>query len=362
MPSQFTIYTSNDVGGPGFVTGTTGSLINILDYCLVYGYGTGSYYKAPAGWTKPFENSGSAYGCWRQGGGSSMSLFMNDNGPTVANAKEAWVTGWHTISSIFPAVTGSLNVGAGWGQFPLPTQQNTYGYGIVRKSSALDTTGRNWIIAADATTMYMWIWAETADLNRTYHWMFGDIYSLKGSSDLWRCSLAARVVNNTEVGQSLNNGTAYDYTDLVATPPWAGVVGVTITLGQPGCYLARNGSGLGPPLSYTKRAEAFYAGAETAFYNPSPAGTPMYGYMPNVNSPNNVGYLSPIEVIEPASTIVQRGRLRGLYAPSFYYTNYTTGQILSGSGDYAGKAFVVIRYSYCGSVWLVEISPTVETN
>lgn len=204
MPtSQFKIYTAADPQGPGPIDGTTGSLIQILDYCLVGGYGTGSYYKAPAGWTKPLPNSASAggdrpvYGCWAQGGGFSRSLFMNDGGPTQAFGREAWITGYESMSFLCNAVSGS-NVGGGFGQFPTPGQSLTLGYVIVRKADATSPTGsRYWMVAADSTTMYMWIWPEAADLNRCYHWMFGDIYSMAGAGDVGRCSIYGRTTNNT---------------------------------------------------------------------------------------------------------------------------------------------------------------------
>ena len=88
--NQFTIYTANDVQGPGFLNGTTGSLIAILNACLVNGYGTGSYYKAPVGWTKPLPDVSSSVGslpilaCYQQGTGSQFTLFVNDSGANTS--------------------------------------------------------------------------------------------------------------------------------------------------------------------------------------------------------------------------------------------------------------------------------------
>jgi hypothetical protein len=373
MPtSQFKIYTSNDIQGPGLITGGTGSLINILDYCLVGGYGTGSYYKAPAGWTKPVANSGStattpAFGCWRQGGGSSMSLFMNDcGGMSAAQGKEAWITGWEQITSVAPTGTGSINVGQGWNQFPLPAQSLTYGYCVVRKNDNTDLTGsRYWLLAADETTMYMWIWAEgVADSNRCYHWMFGDIFSLAGASDVWKCSIYGRVINNTGTGTStVSNATEVDFTEFISGGPWIGNVGQYLTVGQPGHYLARTGHGTGTSLKYTKKGDAQYWVAELMYYGITPISSPMYGTMQPVNGADNQSYIVPLEVIEPGPTYVRkRGNLRGLYHPLTSYANFQNGQIISGSGAYAGKSFMAIRYSYVGSCWLLDISDTVETN
>jgi hypothetical protein len=375
MPtSKFKIYTANDIQGPGLITGGTGSLITILDYCLVGGYGTGSYYKSPAGWTKPFPNSGStsttpAFGCWRQGGGSSMSLFMNDcGGMSAAQGKEAWITGWEQITSVAPTGTGSIHVGQGWNQFPLPSQELTYGYSVVRKADNTDTTGtgsRYWIIAADETTMYMWIWSEGDDLNRCHHWMFGDIYSLAGASDLWKCSIYGRVINNDGFGTMLpSSNVKRDYTELISAGPWLNIVGQYLTVGQPGHYLARTGYGTGTSLNYTKKGDSQYGPGETAiYYGINPNGVAMYGVMQPVNGADNQSYIVPLEVIEPSSAYVRkRGRLRGLYHTLTHYTNYQNGQIIVGSGIYAGKSFMAIRYSYVGSCWLLDISDTVETN
>ena len=90
MPnSQFTIYTSADSGSV-VLNGTSGSLIALLDQCLV----SGSASKPGAGWTKPFANS-SNFGCWTQGTGSRMTLFINDSAPntqSVAQIREALAT------------------------------------------------------------------------------------------------------------------------------------------------------------------------------------------------------------------------------------------------------------------------------
>lgn len=366
---SFTIYTGNDFQGPGLITGGTGSLINILDYVLVGGYGTGSYYKAPAGWTKPFPNSGSTattplFGCWRQGGGSSMSLFMNDGGQALgAQGKEAWITGWENITSIAPTGTGSLNVGQGYGQFPTPAQENTYGYCVIRKSDDA-TSGRYWMIAADATTCYMWIWAEAAtDGNRCYHWMFGDIYSLAGAADVWKCSIYGRVVNNNAQGQSAGGATLRDYTELMPAAANIGSTGNYLTIVQPGHYLARNGFGYGTSLGYAKHGDSQFQVAESLNFAPNPACNQMQGSMQPTNGADNLGYIVPLEVVEARTTYVsQRGKLRGLYHPMTSYTNFTNGQIISGSGEFTGKTFMAIRYSYGGSCWLLEISPTVDTN
>ena len=90
MTSQFNIYTSSDLDAP-LLTGRTGSLVGLLDACLVTGYGimTGS------GWTHPLVNSRSL-ACYTPPSGSRMTLFVNDSySSSVATqqTKESFVTG-----------------------------------------------------------------------------------------------------------------------------------------------------------------------------------------------------------------------------------------------------------------------------
>ena len=74
--SQFKLYQSSDVGAPIFY-GTSGSLVDLLDACLVNGYGS----KSGAGWIKPFPNTGNKVGCYKMNTGSLACLIVQDNGP-----------------------------------------------------------------------------------------------------------------------------------------------------------------------------------------------------------------------------------------------------------------------------------------
>jgi hypothetical protein len=54
-----------------------------------------------------------------------------------------------------------------------------------------------------------------------------------------------------------------------------------------------------------------------------------------------------------------------LYQVGHPMTSFANGQIISGSGNYAGKVFAIVK-QYDGatlkSFWALEVSPTVETN
>jgi len=147
MPTnQFTIYKSTDIQGPGPVKGLSGSLIRILNACLVDGYGSGSYRKEPAGWSKPLPDTGSIYygntnvlACYKQGSGSMMTLFVNDSGHATNDyANIAIAQGWELITSLIATsnpsyiiFSGSNQLGNGIRPFPTPTQMITYTYTFI---------------------------------------------------------------------------------------------------------------------------------------------------------------------------------------------------------------------------------------
>jgi len=138
-------YSSSDASAPS-LSGTVGSLVALLDACLVTGYGS----KVAAGWTKPFTGTNSA--AFRQGSGSMAYLYVDDNGTTPGGAKDASVRGYLSMTSISS------------GSRPFPSQENAVSltsssvFGLsYRKSNTADATARDWIIVADDKTVYIFI-------------------------------------------------------------------------------------------------------------------------------------------------------------------------------------------------------------
>jgi hypothetical protein len=344
--SQFTIYTSQDTYGPGPMNGTTGSLIRVLDSCLVTGY-TG---KPAAGWTKPLGNiSASCVSAYQQPSGSQFTLFVNDN--SVAVTRTAAVTGWTSLVSLAGAVNAN-NVGSGSGQFPLPAQANTYGRAYWYKSATADTVQRNWIIAADAYTMYIWF-SDGQSVGYYYHGGFGDFYSLAGSSDTGRCLLFGKYADNT------TSIAGYESTDCVAAGIWNNN-SVSSTTYMTGHYLAKNVNG-GSSIRYNKKGDnavsinPIGANLENSYL----VGT--NGSMPCPNPYDNNFYIAPIYIFDPTGPQL-RGRYRGIYQLCHPMANFTNFQTITGTGKYAGKTFTLIYFGYNGGGWLLETSPTVETN
>lgn len=326
--SQLIKFSSSDPGGPGPITGAASSLINVLDAVLTGSLG-GGYPIANAaalGWTKPFANA-SNIGCYKQSAGAGLGLVVNDAGPNVTSTfREAWATGWEVVAGV-----GSP-VGTGTGQFPTPAQLNTTGQVVVRKSATADSTPRPWTMFADKSTFYLFI--LTGDSAGTYWGLwFGDVFSLAGSVDAYRCIIYASNTQNTtasnmgnmEVGTGTNLG-------LYIARSW-GNTGSSVNMGKLGDYSLSNAAAL-------------------------------MGIVQTPNGPDNSFYLSPLRIADATPYI--RGRFRGIYQICHPSAAFADGQTFAGGGDFAGKSFVVVKAipnNQSQVAFLaVETSNTVETN
>jgi len=354
--SQFTIYSSADLFGPGPVSGVTGSLLPVLDACLVNGYGSGSsYYKPAAGWTKPFANSASI-GCYKQASGSQYTMLVNDAGQHAFTGRDANVVGWKLLANLSSSIIiSSQSLGTGWGQFPLPAQSLGSGSVVWKKSSTADATTRGWIIAADAYTMYMWILDGTATAQYSQYG-FGDFYSLGGTADNNRCFIIGRgiIASVTQAG--------YDMGDAISLGSWwAGPVTSQLSIGFAGHYIAGPASGFGGSIRFTKKGDSTLSTAGTTGGVPSIIYGAQSGVLSAPNATDNKFYLSYVWLIEEP-TYALRGKLRGYYQMCHPVGNFADGQIINGSGDFAGKIFLIIKSGVVGGFWAIETSPTVITN
>ena len=128
---------------------------------------------------------------------------------------------------------------------------------------------------------------------------------------------------------------------------------------MPGHYIARTFGGTAGSLPITKKGDAAFGPTANAT---APYSYGIAGILQCPSGGDNSLYFSPIWIVEPNSPSL-RGRMRGMYQPLHSAANFADGQIIQGSGDYAGKTFMFIRPGISlGSVFALEISPTVETN
>jgi hypothetical protein len=319
----FTKYSSTDPSAPT-LNGTTGTLLTVLDACLVNGYGS----KSPAGWTKPFPNT-SSYGMYMQGSGSvSMSLFIYDNA-SASLSTEAQAQGWQTITSIDNGkVTGS-------GQFPT-TAQIAFGNITIRKSYAPLSGARDWFIYADPRTMYMFIQSDPGTHYTGF--AFGDYYSLKsGSVDASRCMIMGRSAASGSSG-ALGTGEKLD------------TLSSALTTAVAGCFTPTLANSVGTSSAIAKHGDGI-KGSTTA----------LLGSVPYLNGADNGLYISPIWISD-SSTGTVKGRMRGFYQFCHAISNVTDQQTFTGSGDFPNKAFIVVKQTPNAGVYFIETSDTLETN
>lgn len=88
------VYRSSDASAPALRGNTPGDLINVLDKCLVTGYGS----LAGAGWTKPF--TGTNLAVFRQGAGSNGMYLRVDDTSSAAGSRSARVVGYEVMSDV----------------------------------------------------------------------------------------------------------------------------------------------------------------------------------------------------------------------------------------------------------------------
>ena len=338
MATGVTIYKNSDASAP-VLSGTVGSLLTVLDGCLVTGYGI----KPAAGWTKPFV--GAAKAVYRPLFGNNFHLRVNDSatvqGPDevagAPNAREARIRGYESMTS----------VDIGTGPFPNAFSQSATGL-VWRKSATLDATARPWIVVADNRTVMIFV--LSGDVASGYMaGGFGDFFSLKGVTDSYRTFIVGRTA---EAGVLATFGA--EGFQLVS--------GNTITTA--GHFIPRQTvlmSGVPTPV-----AGSFAVGKHGDSVKGAPSGLPMAGTVPFPNAPDAGIYISPLWIHDTAGT--QYGRLRGFWEFLHSPAAVSDADIFHGTGSLVGKDFLLIKGNGAvgggavTGIYLVETSDTWETN
>ncbi len=299
------IYRSTDTGAP-VLTGQVGSLLNLLDKCLVDGY-TG---KTAAGWSRPYTGTNkTAYRNAVGAGGTGMYLRVVD-----ANAGYATVQAYASMSDID---TGS-DVAPATAQFASGLYWS--------KSVSSDTTARPWVVVADELTVWIMVQAGSPG-TYVFDSFFGagDIAS-ELASDPWRYFVLGRGDANSAGAGGVGYGgdLCISAATLTTSPStneylWLGRgVAGTGTSVPARCMMLC-------PLSLV----GLGANSATALANSSIGGAHEYWIQ---------------AVVAESGTI--RGRLRGLYAPVS-----RLGSIASGSARDdmpwapAGSRVIVARHA-----------------
>lgn len=310
-------YLHTDTDAP-VLTGTVGSLIALLDACLVNGYGS----KVALGWSKPY--SGTNLAVYRASAGTQAYLRVSD-----VNALYADLRG-------YMGKTDATDTGTD--PFPTVAQLSSGLYGV--KSSTANTTARPWTLVGDGKTFHLFSAAAVTDFASSLNSSalpsitFGDL-----TSDVDGDSFHAALIANTSSSST-------------ASP--LGVINASASA-LPGHYM---------PRPYTQTGTAFQF-SKAAFGVGVAGGTAMGGSNPTVTYPDPVTggmLLDRVYVIEPASK-VRRGHLRGIWN-ILHQRAGTPGDTFQGKAgtSLAGKTFMIVAIfasssSTSGNI-AIEISDT----
>lgn len=328
--AQFTRYSSSDAGAPQ-LSGTVGSLIAVLDACLVDGYGS----QTAAGWTHPVVTAGNC-ASYQQGAGAGFCLQVNDNGPNVTSSyKEAWITGWKTIATV------TAPVGTGTGQFPTAAQSLTTGHLVVLKSFTLDSVPRPWVLYADDQTFYLLVRTGSGSAGMELREIaFGSFYS-HYATDANNCLIVGRTTEND------TQGTQRGGLDHMNTPAF---------LGGLGCYFADNQAGSAGSMPAYRAGDT----SKVSTVRSTSVGAPCVGNLTTPNAANNSLYLAPFLLFEASWNI--RGRFRGLVHLCHPLADVMDGTIITGANAFAGRTYQVHNPGCSAGHVVVETSDTLDTN
>ena len=211
-----------------------------------------------------------------------------------------------------------VNTGVG----PFPSAPQLSGGGWWPKANAANATARGWTLVADSKGFYLHLHTSSGTQGLSgCIWAFGDFASFK-SGDAYACTLQCSP--NDVATASSSNTSATEYCSSSSPVQ--------------GAYLPRSFTTLGGSVAATHAASEYMANGVSGV-SAAPA-APSYP-----NGPDNGLVLSPKLILEPS--VCRRGRYRGFYVvPQNCHTAFTWREKLDGQGDLLGRKLMVIK---CGS-------------
>lgn len=296
-----TVYRWDDPGAPVLSNPSAGSLIGVLDACLVDGY-TG---KTGAGWTKAF--SGTNLAAYRQGAGSMCYLRVDDG----TGSFKATARGYESMTDINTGVNA----------FPTTAQLANGVYAAIGTTTT--ASNKPWIVVADNKRFYLWVGVSlttAVDISTSTTWQalffFGDIISFR-PGDTYCCQIMGSDSASTNTERF---GIAGALTSVIA-----------------GSFIERDAAQAAGSVNNSKYND-YYGGGSSATIGSATC----VAYPDKITGGIN---LSRIHVSNGATVVGIRGRLPGVFAPLNALPG-NNGDTFSGTGDLAGRTFILLD---CGS-------------
>lgn len=299
-----TIYKSSDGSAP-VLNGVAGSLVGLLDACLVNGYGS----KPSSGWTIAFTNTNLR--SYRAPVGIRHYCDVVDIGTTNAQMKGYRV---------------ATDTGVGSGPYPGITTSMAY----ISKSQTADATARPWLLAADDRSFILLVDSvNTAITNfMGYLHLFGECYSLT-AHDLYRSICGGYVQSNNSYLAPVSGGQL-------------GVSRHSSQVGNPILMFIGGHQGLGGQLG------------------PGQTSNWMGGSWPFPNPSDGAVHLNRLTLESPTHGL--RGYIRGMWTSD--HIGFSTAlndltDVDGASGSvYAGKNFIFVQARSGGATGWVAIETT----
>lgn len=301
-------YLSTDPSAPTLAYNVAGSMIGVLDACLVNGYGS----RTAAGWTKPY--SGTNLAVYRQGAGPMRYLDVSDTG--TGSSSFATVRGYESMSG----------TGTGTDPFPTVVQAATPQW---YKGYTTNTTA--WVVVADEKAFYLYILTSGGFTSLVF---FGEPNTID-PADAFATQLifAATTINNSTQGAAALMKTDGSFTV------------------SPGHWSCRTYDQSIKSYAFTKHTDIWKNNAVSYL-----GGT-------NLSNPNTTDggiYYAPVWCTELNSSSYIRSIMPGLWCPLTATSTLNHLDVITPtSGDMFGKTLLFLRPAAGsnGSMYL-EISNT----
>lgn len=375
------VYRSTDFGAPQ-LSGQVGTLIAILNACLVDGYGTNTI-------TSLTQSGGVATAITNvphQFTGSPKVLIAGAASSDYNVEATITITGASTFTyPVNPAAPGTAGgaptckiAGSGWtkpfadgtyvaaykqpagsngfylrvddnssatvargqayetmtnvssGLTPFPTSAQLAGGVHIVKSDVASSATRPWILISNGPMMYLFVnhdnsatWAVANGV------MFGDLKSYKaGGGDAYGTIIAGNTAS------SYSNNFMYSLVSSIAS----------VTNGH---WMARSYTGIGGSITVSKSSDTVKSQNSNVGVAGMPYPSPIDGGL----------YVSPLWISEPSPTLSVRGELPGLWNP-LHARPLATGDVWTpSSGSLVGKVFEAINL-YSSAQIFIETSDT----
>jgi hypothetical protein len=167
------------------------------------------------------------------------------------------------------------------GSGPFPTAAQISGGLYWHKSSTANSTARNWAIVGDGKTLHLFLGFNASAPTTLEYCAFGDLQTYK-AGDAYHCCLMGNISASISTTGSTNNASTQ-----------------VNNIGTAGCYLARTYAQTGGSISFLRHALAGDVMGRAGITAPNPVDDGIH--------------LTPIYANE--TTAIARGLLRGIYSP-----------------------------------------------